>query len=370
MTDTSFCEPALQSALERYRRFAAAYANPTRIPRSFTNGAVHLVAPSDWTSGFVAGSFWYLYEYSGDPALRHAAEAFTAALAAVPEQTDTHDVGFMLCSSYGHGLRLAGHDGYADALIRGARSLASRFDPVVGATRSWSFGRWTFPVIVDNMMNLELLFRAARLSGDRAYAELAVRHALTTLREHFRADFSSYHLVDFDPRSGAVLHKGTHQGLFDESCWARGQAWGLYGFTMCHRETENERFLAHALAIADFLVECPAIPADGVPYFDFSAPATDGVPPLRDASAAAITASALLELQRSAPPERAARYRDHALRILRTLSSPEYCAAPGENGHFVLMHGVGDYPRGHEVDAALNYADYYYIEALLRARSL
>jgi hypothetical protein len=276
----------------------------------------------------------------------------------------------MLGSSFGNGLRLTGNQDYAGVLVTGAGSLGSRFNETVGATRSWSWGEWSFPVIVDNMMNLELLFRATELGGGPQFAEMAVSHALTTLRDHFRSDASSYHLVDYNPSSGAVVSKETRQGLADESAWARGQAWGLYGFTMCYRESTDSRFLEHALRIANFLVESPAIPADGIPYFDFSAPDVDGVPPLRDASAAAIIASALLELSGFAEAGDAARYQAFALKILGTLATPAYTAAQGSNGHFILMHSVGDYPRDGEVDAAINYADYYYLEALLRCRAL
>ncbi|MGK3979746.1 glucuronyl hydrolase [Sorangium sp. So ce118] len=370
MPDTSFCESALQSAVTQYQGFLKAHTNPASIPRSFEDGAVRTVSARDWTSGFVAGSLWYLFEYSADQAFGRAAETWTAALANVQNQTDTHDVGFMLNSSYGNGLRLTDNQDYARVLITGAGSLGSRFNAKVGATRSWSWGEWSYPVIIDNMMNLELLFRATDLGGGAEFAEMAVSHALTTMRNHFRADSSSYHLVDYNPNSGAVVSKETRQGLADESNWARGQAWGLYGFTMCHRESTDARFLEQALRIADFLVDNPDIPADGIPYFDFSAPTMPGVPALRDASAAAIIASALLELRTFAPPDAAARYLDFALKILGTLATPQYTAAAGTNGHFILMHSVGDYPRNGEVDAAINYADYYYLEALLRCRAL
>lgn len=371
MPDASFCEIALSRAVAQFRGFLKQHTDPASIPRSVaSNGAVSYVRASDWTAGFVAGSLWYLFEYSGDWAFRVAAEARTATLEGQQTSTGTHDVGFMLGSSFGNGLRLTGNQAYAGVLVTGASSLASRFNAAVGATRSWSWGSWSFPVIVDNLMNLELLFRATELGGGASYAEMAALHALTTLREHYRPDASSYHLVDFDPSSGAVVSKETRQGLADGSAWARGQAWGLYGFTMCYRESSDARFLDHALRIADFLVDNPDIPADGVPYFDFSAPATPGVLALRDASAAAIIASALLGLQNFAAEAASQRYRAFALKILGTLATPEYTAAPGTNGHFLLMHSVGDYPRAGEVDAAINYADYYYLEALLRCRAL
>jgi unsaturated chondroitin disaccharide hydrolase len=252
-------------------------------------------------------------------------------------------------------------------IIEAAESLARRYNPMIGAIQSWDFGAWRFPVIIDNMMNLELLFRASELQDTSRFYDLAATHASTTLAQHFRADGSSYHLVDFDPATGAALRRQTNQGLHDESAWARGQAWGLYGFTMAFRETRDARFLEQACKIADFIIGHPAMPADGVPWFDFDVPEVAGVPALRDASAGAIATSALLELRGFAAPASAARYEGFALQTLRALCSPSYRATRGDNHHFLLMHSVGNYPLRDELDVALNYADYYFLEALLRA---
>jgi unsaturated chondroitin disaccharide hydrolase len=362
------CDAALSAAIAQYRGFVEAYPDAGRIPRSAQNGTTRFVAARDWTSGFVAGSLWYLFEASAESEFREAAETRTWALGGQQHQTGTHDVGFIINSSFGNALRLTQDPSYADVLTTAAASLSTRFNPIVGATRSWDSGTWSFPVIIDNMMNLELLFRGSSLSAEPVFAQIAEAHALTTDAHHFRDDSSSYHLVDFDPETGGVLSRETVQGLADESSWARGQAWGLYGFSMAYRESGNARFLERAQAIADFLVDNPTIPADGVPYFDFSAPVTDGVPALRDASAAAVMASALLELRGFVANEAGTRYLNAALHLLESLSSPAYSAAVGENGHFILMHSVGDFQDNSEVDVAINYADYYYLEALLRCR--
>ncbi len=191
---------------------------------------------------------------------------------------NTHDVGFLIYNSAGNGYRLTQNTAYRTALLDAAASLASRFDADVGCTRSWDFGSWMFPVIIDNMMNLELLFRATMLGGEARFAQIGTTHAQTTNTNHFRADASSYHVVDYNPTTGAVIRKQTNQGVADESAWARGQAWGLYGFTMSYRETNDARFLNRATQIAEFYTKSARMPADGVPYFDFDAPVRDDVP--------------------------------------------------------------------------------------------
>jgi rhamnogalacturonyl hydrolase YesR len=368
--DAAFCREQLAFAVEQYDGYRQAYTNPSQIPRSVAAGSVRTVAPSDWTSGFPAGSFWYLYEYTGDPSWQSTAETWTDALYGQRLRTEDHDVGFIINDSYGHRLRLTSDAASEAVLVTAADSLLTRFSATVGAIRSWDFGSWQYPVIIDNMMNLELLFRASDVSSDPKYRDVAISHAETTMRNHFRPDASSYHVVDYNPQTGAVISKETNQGLADESAWARGQAWGLYGFTAMYRETLDERFLGQALAIADFYTQSPVMPEDGVPYFDFDAPARDDVPDYRDASAGAIATSALLELAGFADEEARGRYLAFALNSLRSLASPDYRAAQGQNGHFLLQHSVGNYPIDDEVDVAINYADYYYIEALLRCSRL
>jgi hypothetical protein len=270
----------------------------------------------------------------------------------------------MFCS-YGNALRLTGNEAYVPVLVQSAKTLIARYYETVGSIRSWDFNAeiWQCPVIVDNMMNLELLFWATKQTGDPVYRDIAIQHANTTLKHHFRSDYSSFHVVDYDTISGEVRQKNTHQGFADESAWARGQAWGLYGFTMCYRFTEDPRYLKLAEEIAGFILNHPRLPEDLVPYWDFDAP---GIPDEeRDVSAAAIIASALYEL--SGYSEEGDFFREKADGILKSLGS-KYASPAGENFGFILAHSVGNKRGGTEVDVPLNYADYYYLEALLRSR--
>ncbi len=337
------------------------------LPRSFAAGRLVTVAPHDWTSGFFPGCLWLLYDESREARFRSAAEDYTSRLTSVQYQTGTHDLGFMLFSSFGNGLRLTGEAAYRDVLLQGACTLRRRFNGQVGAIQSWDSDRWRYPVIIDNMMNLELLLWADRQDPTAGFRGLAVRHADTTLREHFRPDGSSCHVVAFDPETGKAVAKQTAQGAADESTWARGQSWGLYGFTMMYRETRQPRYLEQARKIARFLMAHPRLPQDEVPYWDYDAPGIPEAP--RDSSAAAIMASALVELAGFVEPAFAQRCLATAERQLRSLSSPAYRAALGENGGFLLMHGVGHKPAGTEIDQPLIYGDYYFLEALLRYRA-
>jgi rhamnogalacturonyl hydrolase YesR len=292
----------------------------------------------------------------------------TAPLEKEKLNTGTHDLGFILYNSFGNGYRLTENPIYKDILLTGAESLISRYNDTVGCIRSWSWGNWKFPVIVDNMMNLEYLFWATKMTGDSTYYKIAVSHSEKTIRNHLRADWSSYHVVDYDPSSGEVVLKQTHQGASDESAWARGQAWGLYGFTVVYRETGNLKYLEVAKNIANYILNSPNLPEDMIPYWDFNAPEIPDAK--RDASAAAIISSALLELQKFVDKDLSRKYLKAAEKIIRTLSSPKYRAKLGENNNFILMHSVGSLPANSEVDVPLSYADYYYIESLMRYREI
>ena len=324
-----------------------------------------------WCSGFYPGSLWLVYEYTGNEDIRALAEKHTVILDTLQFRTNDHDVGFQLNCSYGNALRLTGNQNYVGVLCNGARSLATRFNPAVGCTRSWDpapdhIAAWKFPVIIDNMMNLELLLKGAELSGEDALRQVAESHAMTTMKNHYRSDGSCFHLVDYDPETGAVLRQQTVQGFADWSAWARGQAWGLYGYTMMYQYTGKDVYLAQAEKIADYLI--PRLPEDGVPYWDYD---SDLIPDdLRDASAGAIMASALVKLSTYAPEDKAAGYLGTAERIIRTLASDEYLAQPGEQCGFLLKHSVGNKPGNVEVDVPLTYADYYFLEALLRYREI
>jgi unsaturated chondroitin disaccharide hydrolase len=339
-------------------------AEKVKNPRTLENGAVKMARPQDWTSGFFPGGLWLVYEHTGDAAFKAAAEDYTRRLESLRHFTGHHDIGFMLYCSYGQGYRLTKNPEYRAVLIDGAKSLATRFNPKPGVIRSWDWGEWKFPVIIDNMMNLELLVFGARESGEKTLQDVATSHADKTLVNHFRPDGSSVHLVDYDPQTGAVLKKQTWQGATDASAWARGQAWGLYGYTRMAALTGAPAYLNHARKIADFIAAHPRLPEDGIPYWDFDAP--DIPQAKRDSSAGAIMASALLELATLTRGEESARYRSLAERQLRSLCSPAYRAKLHENGHFLLMHAVGHFRAGSEVDVPLIYGDYYFLEALGR----
>lgn len=314
----------------------------------------------DWASGFFPGCLWYAYELTGDKVLKTQAVRYTNMLNPVRYYKDNHDIGFIMNCSYGNALRLAPSDTIQEVLIEVADNLCGRFDERIGCIRSWDFGSWNFPVVIDNMMSLDLLFNAYRLTKDMKYYDMAVKHAQTTMKNHFRPDYTSYHVVSYNS-DGTVETKCTYQGQHDESVWARGQAWGVYGYTVCYRETRNLDFLNQAMRIADMIME-KVTTEDCIPYWDYEAPVAPDTP--RDASAAAITASAFLELSTLAPEGQ--KYFYYAERLLKRLSQSDYLAKKGENGGFLLKHSVGSLPHGVEVDAPLNYADYYYLEALKR----
>lgn len=337
---------------------------PRVLPRSINpDGSLFLIPTKDWTSGFFPGSLWYMYEYTGDSFWKKEAEHYTALLEREQFNTNTHDVGFMINDSYGNGYRLTGNPAYKSIIIQAARTLADRFNPKVGCTLSWTPRRgWQFPVIIDNMMNLELLMNATRLTGDSTFYRIAISHADTTMKNHFRSDYSSYHVIDYDSLSGKILHRNTHQGYADSSSWARGQAWGLYGYTAMYRETGYPRYLEQAEKIASRIYSFPNMPEDLIPYWDFNAPDIPNEP--RDVSAATIMASALYELSTLAG-EKGAQYKAWADQIIENLTA-SYLAPAGTHHGFLLLHSVGNLPGNSEIDTPLNYADYYFLEALLR----
>lgn len=368
--DLAFAERALDNAARQsLMMYQQVRARPGRFPRTTANDTLVTSHSRWWTSGFFPGTLWYLYEFNRDDSLRAAAEAMTERVSKEQYTTNNHDVGFQINCSFGNGYRLTGNPLYREAMLNAASSLATRFDPVVGCTRSWEkrLG-WEYPVIIDNMMNLELLEVASVLGGGESYAQMARSHSDRTLKNHFRNDGSSYHVVDYDPQNGGVAFRGTRQGYSDASAWARGQAWALYGYTMMYRMTGNEAYLNQARKVAGFIADHPRLPGDKVPYWDFDAPEIPHA--LRDASAAAIMASGYLELSTYVKGDEGRRYFDIARQQLQTLASPEYTAGPGTNCGFILKHSVGSLPGDSEVDVPLSYADYYYVEALLRYRRL
>lgn len=341
-----------------------------RLPKSTKNGQLETSDCYWWCSGFFPGELWYLYENSTTPELKKYAELFTSRLKEVQHVTNNHDVGFMLYCSYGNGYRLTQNPDYKEVLITGAQSLSTRFNPKVNAIRSWDFNKnkWQYPVIIDNMMNLELLTWAGKVAEKDHFTDVAVKHANTTLAHHFRKDGSCFHVVSYDTLTGKPHIKMTHQGYADHSSWARGQSWALYGYTMMARETGKAEYLAQAKLVASFLMNHPTMPTDKVPYWDFDAPDIPDAP--RDASAAAIMASALIELSQLDHSEQGKEYLRFAEQQIRSLSSPAYLAEKGSNHDFVLKHSTGHWPGKSEIDVPLSYADYYYVEALVRLKKL
>lgn len=339
-------------------------------PRSIKpDGSMFIGEDWDWCGGFFPGELWYMYEYTGDEFWKTEADRYTRALESQKDNKTTHDLGFMMYCSYGNGYRLAPSDYYRDVLIESATSLASRYDSTVGAIRSWDFSpeKWQFPVIIDNMMNLELLFWATRATGDSSFYNVAIAHANTTLKNHFREDNSCVHVVDYDTVTGKVIKRITHQGYSDESSWARGQAWALYGYTMCYRETGDVRYRDHAEKVAQFIFTHPRLPEDLIPYWDYDAPEIPNAP--RDASSATITASALYQLSTMTGKAEAKQYRAWADQILENLTA-HYRVTPGEKHGFLLNSSTGNVPEGGEINTPIVYGDYYFLEALLRKKHL
>lgn len=342
-------------------------------PRSINpDGSLALVHPHDWTSGFFPGELWMMYDFTRDPYWRHQAVSFTWPVEESKWHGGTHDLGFMIGDSFGKAWKLTGERSYFDVVLQAANTLCTRFNPTVGAIRSWDHNpqEWKFPVIIDNMMNLEMLFEMTEATGDPKYRDIAVSHADVTMKNHFRPDFSTFHVVDYNPASGEVRRRQTAQGYSDDSFWSRGQGWALYGYTMCYRYTRDPRYLERAQAVADWWLALPDMPSDGVPYWDMKAPGTGGddnpdVP--RDASAAALIASALYELSDYVDADRRDSYRRNADKMLDSLTSA-YTNKIGAKEGFLLDHSTGHLPAGSEIDVPLVYADYYYLEALGRRR--
>ncbi|KOS08138.1 glycoside hydrolase [Flavobacterium akiainvivens] len=368
---TKKADAALKTAVNQYT-YLSAQVEPGQYPKTFEHNKLETSDSGWWCSGFYPGTLLYLDEAQNAPELKKEALEFLKDLEKEQFNTTTHDLGFMMYCSFGNAERLSPDTEYEAILMKSAQSLSSRYNPVAKVIKSWDPAPWNgadpneMPVIIDNMMNLELLFWAARHSGDSRYYQMAVNHADTTLKYHFRSDYSSFHVVVYDTATGQVTRQITNQGAADGSSWARGQSWGLYGYTVMYRETKDKKYLVQAQNIADYILA--NLPKDKVPYWDYQAP---GIPhALRDSSAAAVTASALLELQQYVDKETAARYTLEANAMLETLLKPDYLADNKQNGCFILKHGVGNMPKNSEVDVPLTYGDYYFVEALMRYKKL
>ncbi len=357
-----------ESPESRAKREKNGWGELTNPRNSEPDGTLNLVPSKDWTSGFFPGELWFLYEYTQNNFWKKKAQQHTDILEKEKMNGSTHDMGFKVYCSFGNGYRLTQDEHYKEVLLQSARTLATRFKPAAGIIRSWdhSTAKWVCPVIIDNMMNLELLFWATKESKDSTFYRIAVDHARTTMKHHFRPDFSSYHVIDYDTITGQVLKKNTHQGFADESAWSRGQAWALYGYTMCYRETRLPEFLEQAQNIEKYLFTHPNMPEDLIPYWDFDALGIPDEP--RDVSAATVIASALYELSLY-DPEKGERYRSNADKIIENLTKHYRATLKKDNG-FLLLHSTGTKPTNTEVDVPIVYADYYFIEALMRKNKL
>lgn len=337
-----------------------------KFPRTIDeSGNLKLVSKKDWTSGFYPGALWLMYNLEKDDVWKQEAIKYTHLLESEKFNGSNHDIGFKMMPSYGLGYEFTKNKEYKAVLIQSAKTLITRFNVNVGCIRSWDHNtdKWEFPVIIDNLMNLELLFWAWKETGDSVFYNIAVTHAKTTMKNHFRSDFSSYHVVGYNTDTGAVISKNTHQGYADESSWSRGQAWALYGYTMIYRETKEPVFLKQAENVANYILNIEKLPEDYVPLWDFDL--TDFKKEPRDASAAAVIASALYELS-TLSKQRNNTYLNVADNIMDSLSSDFYFNTDGDQQGFLLKHSTGAKPKNSEVDVPLIYADYYYLEALSR----
>lgn len=335
-----------------------------RMPRSFAKGRSVTSDTEWWCSGFYPGTLWYLYEYTKDANVKAEAERRLAILEKEKRYTGNHDIGFMIYCSFGNAYRITGDKKYKEVIDTAAVYQITRYRPSIHSIQSWNKSKnLNCPVIIDNMMNLEQLLWTAEKGGDKRFREIAITHANTTLKNHYRPDHSTFHIVDYDLSTGSIIKKVNGQGAHDTSAWSRGQAWGLYGYTMMYRFTKDKTYLEQAQSIAAFILNHPNLPADKIPYWDYNAPK---IPTSRDASAGAIAASALLELAQYVGKADKTKYVDAAAVMLQSLSSDAYRAKLGENGGFLLKNSVGHFLANSEVDVPLTYADYYFLEGLLR----
>lgn len=341
----------------------------TAFPRSYNlrESKIQKVPSKDWTSGFYPGNLFMIYELTKDNKYKELAKKWTAFIEKEKFNNRTHDMGFKVFCSFGQGLKHEDNQEYKDIIVKSSQTLISRYNDTVGSIRSWDFNkkRWDFPVIIDNMMNLEMLFEATKISKDSTFHKIAVTHANTTLKNHFREDNSCYHVVDYNPENGDIRMKVTHQGINDESVWARGQGWGIYGYTMMYRYTKDKKYLDQAEATANFYLDNKNLPEDGIPYWDFKDPAIPNAP--RDVSAGTVISSALVELYQYTKNEK---YLEYSKKVVNTLKTAEYILEDAIDAPFILKHSTGNWPKNDEIDEPIVYGDYYFLETILRLRAL
>lgn len=389
-------QPALQdtfaAAQQQYRHLSEQADSLQKFPRTIdAQGQLTGTNEWDWTGGFFPGSLWFIYNQTRNEQTKSEAIKWTEKLEAAKDLDQHHDIGFVMYCSYGNAIKYlddpAKIQAYKAIILHSANTALKRYDSKVGLIKSWNRKKawdgttvWQYPVIIDNMMNLEMLCYASDISGDPKYREVAISHANKTMENHFRADYSTYHVVDYDS-TGTAIHQQTNQGYADNSTWARGQAWAIYGFTMMYRETKDPKYLQTAKKAAEYYVNQKNLPEDKIPWWDFNVGQQGYASDVdfsgrglteqpRDASAAAITASALIELSGFCSANESEIFLNFAKASLKTLSNAAYTAPLGENGGFILMHSTGSLPHDSEVDVPLIYADYYYLEALSRLKTL
>lgn len=352
----------------RYTNLVEYPIDSVGFPRNYNlkTSKVRKVPSKDWTSGFFPGNLWHLYQLTQNTEYKEKAKAWTVFMEKEKFNGGTHDMGFKVYSSFGEGLKVEPNSHYEQVIVKAANTLSTRFNENVGSLRSWDFNKdiWEFPVIIDNMMNLELLFEATKISGDSSYHKIAVSHANTTLQNHFRDDGSSYHVVVYDTITGKSKDKVTHQGFNASSAWARGQAWGIYGYTMCYRYTKDVKYLERAKASASFYLNHPLLREDGIPYWDFNDPSIPDA--VRDVSAATVIASAFYELTNY---DNDPKYVAYADKVLKNLQTEEYILEASVDAPFILKHSTGNWPKNDEIDEPIVYGDYYFLEALLRQKN-
>ena len=355
---------------ERYNKLLNYNLDSTAFPRSYSleKKQIKKVPSKDWTSGFFAGNLWQIYKLTGNKAFKQRAKQWTAFIEKEKFNNRTHDMGFKVFCSFGNGLDIEGdNQGYKDVIVKSAKTLITRYSPQVKSIRSWDWNAdvWQFPVIIDNMMNLELLFEATKISGDSTYHNVAVNHANTTLKNHFRPDGSTWHVLDYDTISGEVIGRVTHQGLNDDSAWARGQAWAINGFTTVYRYTKDKAYLNRATATADYFITHKNLPKDGIPYWDFSHPDIPNIS--RDVSAGVIVASALVELYKYT---KNSKYLEYSKKIINSLNTQHYILPKTLDAPFILDHSFGDWSKRDEMNEPIVYGDYYFLQTLLRLKKL
>lgn len=359
-----------QKELEnRYSKLLEYKLDSLAFPRSYSHEKqkIKTVPSKDWTSGFFPGSLWQIYQLTGNEDFKKKAEQWTAFIEKEKLNNGTHDMGFKVYCSFGNGLKTEDNQAYKDVIVESAKTLITRYDDDIESIRSWDFNEdiWQFPVIIDNMMNLELLFEATKITGDSTFHNIAVKHANTTLKNHFRPDGSTWHVLDYDTITRQPRMKVTHQGINDNSAWARGQGWAINGFTMMYRYTKDTKYLDRAMATTNFFINHKNLPEDGIPYWDFDDPAIPNAP--RDVSAAAVVASALVELYRYTQNEA---YLNYSKKVVVSIKSVNYVLPENIDAPFILDHSSGDWSKRLEMDEPIVYGDYYFLETLIRLKGL